>query len=378
MDTANTRNNPRPMGQTGSVADDASESGGKFGVTHGGQVVELGGLAAELAPDMRSLSLVPEDINVGLPMFLRSGVGFWRNLLLLADADFDPNFRVIGGYVDFLTVRPDEPDLDDTLSLSLNEIGYPEQAEVFAELVANPRELGRLLAGASVDPQPDLMVLTLDVFVDPCLRGHHFGLALLQSVWHYGMGMAAASHELKQPAFVGHVRAGTPTKVAEHWARELSATLTDDALMVTADDAVISSPAIDDPEYITVDVAGLRARLAADDPTLWPMHDGRQETEISLVDVDVPEIAEQATSAGALAAEARVYDEMLRAEVVTRLRFSVNTDNDELSEPFARAADYLHEHPDVSVVSASWSQHPLMLGRGHRLTLELIVRVDPT
>ncbi len=361
------------------MADDADD-GGVFGVTHGGEVVELGGLAADLAPDALSLSLVPEDINVGPPMVLRSGVRFWRNLLLLADADFDPNFRVIGGYVDFLTVRPDEPDLDDSLNLSLNELDYPEQADVFAELVANPRELGHLLAGVSVDPQPDLMVLALDVFVDPCLRGHHFGLALLQSVWHYGMGLAAASRELKQPAFVGHVRAGTPPTVVEHWARELGATLTDEALMVTADDAVVSSPAIDDPEYITVNVAALRTRLAANDPTLWPMHDGRQEPEVPLDDVAVPELATQATSASALAVEACVYDETLRAEVVTALRFSVNTVDGkvELSEPFARAADYLDEHPDVSVVSASWSQHPLILGRGHRLTLELIVRADPT
>ncbi len=71
---------------------------------------------------------------------------------------------------------------------------------------------------------------------------------------------------------------------------------------------------------------------------------------------------------------ARAAGEGLATETVTAIRFCVCTSSDDLSEPFALAAEYLHRHPQVTVVTTSWTEGPCDSGQGCHLTLELIVR----
>lgn len=71
---------------------------------------------------------------------------------------------------------------------------------------------------------------------------------------------------------------------------------------------------------------------------------------------------------------ARAAGEDSATETVTAVRFCVCTSSDDLSEPFARAAEYPDSHPQVTVVATSWTEGPCDLGQGSHLTLELIVR----
>lgn len=71
---------------------------------------------------------------------------------------------------------------------------------------------------------------------------------------------------------------------------------------------------------------------------------------------------------------ARAAGEDLATETVTAIRFCVCTSSDDVSEPFARAADYLDSHPQVTVVTTSWTEGPCDSEQGCHLTLELIVR----
>lgn len=71
---------------------------------------------------------------------------------------------------------------------------------------------------------------------------------------------------------------------------------------------------------------------------------------------------------------ARAAGEDSATETVTAIRFCVCTSSDDVSEPFARAAEYLHSHPQVTVVATSWTEGPCDSGQGSHLTLELIVR----
>jgi len=49
-------------------------------------------------------------------------------------------------------------------------------------------------------------------------------------------------------------------------------------------------------------------------------------------------------------------DDNLNTQIATVLRFSVCTASGDAgpSEPFAAAADYLDDHPEVNVVATSW------------------------
>lgn len=71
---------------------------------------------------------------------------------------------------------------------------------------------------------------------------------------------------------------------------------------------------------------------------------------------------------------AREAGEDLASETVTAIRFCVCDSSDDISEPFARAADYLDSFPHVTVVATSWTEGPCDSGQGCHLTLELIVR----
>lgn len=71
---------------------------------------------------------------------------------------------------------------------------------------------------------------------------------------------------------------------------------------------------------------------------------------------------------------ARATGEDSATETVTAIRFCVCSSSDDLSEPFARAAEYLDSHTQVTVVATSWTEGPCDLGQGRHLTLELIVR----
>jgi len=48
-------------------------------------------------------------------------------MFIVADAD-DPSYLGIAGYVDVLTVSPDQPGLEGRLRLALTQLNYPEKA----------------------------------------------------------------------------------------------------------------------------------------------------------------------------------------------------------------------------------------------------------
>ncbi|MUL78817.1 hypothetical protein [Mycolicibacterium sp. CBMA 226] len=328
-------------------------------------------------PGVQSLSFAPAETSIAPPTTLVSDIGYYRVLLMFTNAD-DPSYLVIGGYIDVVIVRPNDPDLDDALSLSLNMIDYPEQGQAYADFVADSDALKRTLAHALADPAPDLMFLVLNVFIDPCFRHPDFGLLLIGSLYAFGCQLAEANG-LKAPVFVGRIGSDTPDAVVKHWATRMDATVTDDGLMVLPDNA--SLPRLehivaksDRAGYIKVDAADLRARLDAEDETLTPMTDGRYAAGDSLEETELALTTIQAAAAGRVALDAGNYDEGVVTEVVAAVRFGCTSDSEDgPGELFARAADYLIDNPDVSVVSTSWREGECS-EHGLHFTLELIVR----
>lgn len=341
--------------------------------------IELGTLAENLGSGVRSISFVPTAISLFVPnRLLYTDVLYFRHLLLFENAD-DPSVIVIGGYVDAVTLRPDDPEAGDRLHSVLTEIYYPRQAERLGDLVADPPRLARTLSQADAQPEPELMVLVLNIFIDPCFRGRDFGLMLLQSVRHYGMRFNDWG---APPVFVVYLDEDTPQAVAEHWSAHLPAVLTNEDLIVLRHNATLPDidqimDACSDSGYITVDADALRARLAAGDDTLTPLSDGRHPPEVFDTDDEEPDLEEQASEAAEIAIAALSFTDTLTAEVATVLRFSCCTSGgvSALSEPFHTAAEYLDEHPEVDVVSASWSDEPCPSGPGRHQTLVLTVRV---
>lgn len=345
--------------------------------------IELGAVAEGLGPHVQTLSFVPAETSASGPHMLSPGTDYQRVALLFADAD-DPTYLVIGGYADVIFAQSDEPDLDDVLSFSLAHLDYPGQASAFADLVADPDELKETLSRAHADTAPDLMVLVLDTFIDPCFRGHNFGLALLRSVYDFACTIAE-QNDLRLPVCIGYFGPDTPAPVVQHWRKHLhlQATAADERLMVLPEKAGLpSAEAIimncQSDGYIKVDAEALRDRLAAGDETLWPSRDRRHlrgET-VSEADALMAVTALQAAAASRIALDAVGFDGDADCEVVTAVRFLAHTgdDGDEPSELFARAAEYLDAHPEVSVVSTNWNESPCNSGGVH-LALELIVRV---
>lgn len=340
---------------------------------------QLGEVAENLAPTVQSLSFAPAETSVAPLTTLVSDISFYRVLLLFTDVD-DPGYLVIGGYIDAILVRPDETGVDDAVSLSLDMIDYPEQGRAYADFLADTDALKRTLAHALADTAPDLMFLVLNVFVDPCFRHHDFGLLLIGSLYAFGCRLAEVGG-LNPPVFVGHIITDTPDAVVKHWAARMDATFSDGGLMVLPDNA--SLPRMehivaksDRAGYIKVDAADLRARLAAEDEMLTPMADGRcrYDSADSLEETELALTAFQAAMASRVALDAGNYDEGVVTEVVTAVRFGCTSDDgDGSGELFARAADYLVDHPDVSVVSTNWTEGECS-EHGLHFTLELIVR----
>ncbi len=348
-------------------------------------IVELGAIAADIVPTVKSLNFTPETLSFAGPEEIGPAIHHWRLLLLFAEAD-DPSYLAIGAFADILTVRPDIADLDDHLSLALSLMDLPDRAEAFADLFADPDELAAALASGSATDTPGLIALIADVFVDPCLRGHDFALLLLWRLYEFTRELVDAA-EVTAPAIIGFIPESTPAPVLSHWRSELNATLTETGLLILP--AEIIPLATTDllskyraAGYISVDTKELRQRMADGDSTLLPISIGRHPQEED-PDTDDDEaideltrvaLMEAADSAG-IAATANVYDPGLQAEVVTTLSFMACTgeDNDAASRPFIRAAEYLDDHPDVSVLSTNWKTCPCP-AHGIHLVLELTVR----
>jgi hypothetical protein len=341
------------------------------------EVIELGDLAASKDPSPTPLSFTPAEVAVVGPVRLVAGVHHWRLMLLFADAD-DPSYLVIGAYADFLTVNVSAPDLAESLRLAVVCTGYLRSADAFAEFVADPTDLAVELRRAGAVDDPEVMVAILGVVVDPCFRGRDFSLLLLWELYEVTRALVDAAN-IPAPAVVGCVAEDVPAQVVAHWRTELNATSTRGGLLILPADIIpLSTTSLiaehQSAGYITVDVNALRQRLADGDASLHPREDGHHPNEMP--DGDDAHIAEeQAVDAVELAVEANVFDENLHAEVLTAVKFFACTgdDDDEASTPFARAAAFLDEHPDVSVVAANWSAGLCESG-GEHLLLELTIR----
>ncbi|MBS1694492.1 MAG: hypothetical protein JST91_19935 [Actinobacteria bacterium] len=353
--------------------------------------VDLGVLAAVLAPSVKTLSFAPVDgMPIVGPRRISDSAEVRRAHLILANAD-DPSCRVIGGYTDALLVFADEDEeLLDVLTTVGDQLDYREQVEALAELVAGPLRADERWISDPTLSRSVAFVFLLDVFVDPLFRGHDFGLELLRGMVTVGYGLAGF-YGSAIPMVMGHISPGTPAAIASHWSEGLGASLTDYGLMILKPCADLHDLPFESGEvitqrqqagYITIDVAGLRRRFASGDDTLTPSNDGRIPPPPPIgPEPTSEEVAEQCAEVAvkvAVEADASVLTD--RTEVVTSVKFRLCTKCDRAtpSDVIARAASYLDEHRELDVLAMNWSTVACELDTkslaARNLQLDLVVR----
>lgn len=356
--------------------------------------VDLGVLAAELAPTVKTLSFAPvlEGPIVG-PRVVSDSAEVRRAQIIFANAD-DPSCRVIGGYADALLIFIGEDDDHVEVLNAVNAVGsqldYREQAEALAELLVGPLRADQQWISAGTSPHSIAFVFLLDVFVDPLFRGHDFGLELLRNMVTFGYGIAGF-YGAAVRMVIGHISEGTPAAIARHWSEGLGASMTDSGLMVMDSCADVRDLPFEfgaiitqaqQSGFIAIDVASLRSRFADGDDTLIPSSDGRiPPPRPTGPEPTTEEIAEQcAEVAVKVAVEADSSELTDRTEVVTTVKFRLCTACDQAkpADVIARAASYLDEHPELDVVATNWSSVPCEIDTksltARKLQLDLVVR----
>lgn len=343
-------------------------------------LIEMGIVAAGLADTVDVVTFTAHRLGIRGPRHFFTGLHFWRLLLTFTNVD-DPSYEVIGGFVDVLAVDLAKPDLDDRVSLTLlHHLHYPSAGEVFADLLGDDDQLNEMARLAGTDAELTHIIAVLNVFVDECLRGHRFGAALLSAVHQQFGGPTAVIGGQLPDGF---------SSLAGYWEDHLSAARTPEGLLVLpcsyagADTQPPSPSDVLGQDFIKVDATTLRTRYAADDATLVVTRDGRDEID----DEDDDDDDEAAVHSVAQAAEAveiavgaitNVSDPDITCEVVAVLKFFTcsGADGSEPWEVFARAADYLSDHPELAVVSTHWNSTPCDSDLGEHMTLDVTVRRD--
>ncbi len=331
--------------------------------------VDLGVVALALDPAIASISLTPVGVSASGPRHMFPGIHFWRLFSLFEDAD-NPSYAVIGGHLDAVIVDLDEPDVDDRLYMSLNELQFHEQLDAVTNLVGDPESLAAAAELAGFDSEPARLLLILDIVIDQTLRGRDLGLALLGEMYEFFEDDAPTT------LVVAPAADDTAPALIAYWHKHLGTIRGDDGLLILPNTPTL--PSVTDiiakcknDGYINVDAAGLRSRLESHDDTLFATRDGRDDGNESAV----ADFAGQAAEAVEIAMEATQYDEAIEPKIATVITFLAHAGDDNCghAEVFAYAAEYLETHPDVSVIATNWRTEPCADGDTH-LTLELIVR----
>ena len=137
--------------------------------------------------------------------------------------------------------------------------------------------------------------------------------------------------------------------LVDYWQRETHLRLVGEDLLGAVNTPGNAAATLDkahqrEDTYIKIVPAGLRARSAADDDTLFPLRDGRVDEQPA---AGPPEyLLACAAEAAVVAGTADEYeDDDVDAQVVTVLSFTTFTGEGGSAELFARAAEYLETHP---------------------------------
>ena len=112
------------------------------------EFVELGEFVRDLDPAVEVVSFGDPDVAIYDPRSLIGQIAFSRAVLTLTNAD-DPDCTIIAGYIDFVLVNPDDPDLDDAISLAL--LGPVRQPAAGGRGITVSRVL-QLIAGRRCSP----------------------------------------------------------------------------------------------------------------------------------------------------------------------------------------------------------------------------------
>jgi hypothetical protein len=341
-------------------------------------LIEMGFVAASVADTVDAVTFTANRLVFRTPRHFFTGLHFWRLLLTFNNVD-DPNYEIVGGLVDVLVVDLMEPDVDDQVHLTLLDLECPEAASVFADLLADDRQINDLARLAGAETKPARATVVLNVFVDECLRGHQFGAALLRGV-HQQLGGSTT-------LVSGHLPVEL-SSLASYWQKHLGAASTPDGLLVLPSRYADTDSKPPPPnnvlaqDFIKVGAAKLRERYAAQDGTLFPISDGRENDDEDEDDIESVALASAAQAAEAVAIAVDTVtsqsDPHVDCEIVAVLTFFTCTgeDGSPPSELFARAADYLDAHPELSVLSTNWNSTPCDSDHGEHLTMEVAVRRD--
>ena len=346
------------------------------------EFVELGEFVRDLDPAVEVVSFGDPDVAIYDPRTLIGQIAFSRAVLTLTNAD-DPDCTIIAGYIDFVLVNPDDPDLDDAISLALQELHYPTAAQYWAEFFESrgvPATVRRKLGRHKIDG----LAIVLNVFVDPCVRGHKLApwlLAHLLPPPAPGAQFAILSHldaAALQPPKVVATNPDGIGHLVDYWQRETHLRLVGEDLLGAVNTPGNAAATLDkahqrEDTYIKIVPAGLRARSAADDDTLFPLRDGRVDEQPA---AGPPEyLLACAAEAAVVAGTADEYeDDDVDAQVVTVLSFTTFTGEGGSAELFARAAEYLETHPELLVIGTNWHSR-LCNEAGEHLTLDITVRL---
>ena len=348
------------------------------------QVMQLGEFIRELDLAVDEVSFCDPDVVACEPRPLCGQIAFSRALLTLTNAD-DPDCTVVAGYVDMVLINPKQPDLDDAISLALDELDYPEAAKFYTRLFergALPAKVTRKLGPGKLDG----LAVLLGVFVDPCFRGHRLGAWLLAHVLpptEPGVRFAILGH-LDSAMLRGRGVAGSDDALGElsaYWQRETQLRLVGEGLLGVINTPGSVAAALEkahdrNDNYIKLAPASLRTRLAEDDDTLFPLYDGRADEPTPAPAGHFLALAAEAVDV-AEAAVQYVHDDV-DAQVATVLSFSTCTGAaGDSAELFGRVAEYLDAHPELLVTATNWRSQPCS-DAGQHLILDITVQATET